>query len=124
MKNLMDFFINDHYKILHTLFKNQTIVDKTLYIKLTQEEISTISGFSKTKTNQIINDLLKNGFIENYKQKRGFYQLTNKGKEIIVYVNNNSNLSIEKIKKSYSFLLNETIKEKQQIINNVEVKNV
>jgi predicted transcriptional regulator len=38
-----------------------------------------MARMSKLKTNRIINELIEEGFLESYKNKRGKYEITEKG---------------------------------------------
>lgn len=74
-----NFFMNDKYKVLECMAQRQIRVNDELIIKLSQQEIADILGFTKSKVNGIIGDLKKNDYITQL-CSRGKYALTNKAK--------------------------------------------
>lgn len=74
---MSDFFVNDRYKVLECMAQRQISVNDELIIKLSQQEIADILGFTKSKVNGIIGDLKKNDYITQL-GSRGKYTLTNK----------------------------------------------
>lgn len=72
---MSDFFVNDKYRVLECMAQRQISVNDKLIIKLSQQEIADILGFTKTKVNSIIGDLKKNGYLIQL-GLRGKYLLT------------------------------------------------
>jgi hypothetical protein len=83
-------FTNDKYRILKCLYDNQIKVRNNVYVALSQQEISDIMHFSKNKTNKIMQELKKEGFIDSFKNTKGKYIITNNG-----------NIAINIIEKKY-----------------------
>ena len=76
---MSDFFVNDRYKVLECMAQRQISVNDELIVKLSQQEIADILGFTKSKVNSIIGDLKQNDYIMQL-SSRGKYALTNKAK--------------------------------------------
>lgn len=76
---MSDFFVNDRYKVLECMAQRQISVNDELIVKLSQQEIADILGFTKSKVNSIIGDLKQNDYIVQL-SSRGKYALTNKAK--------------------------------------------
>ncbi len=72
---MTDFFVNDKYKVLECMAQRQISVNDEVIIKLSQQEIADILGFTKTKVNNIIRDLKQNGYLTQL-SSRGKYALT------------------------------------------------
>lgn len=72
---MSDFFVNDKYKVLECMAQRQISVNDEVIIKLSQQEIADILGFTKTKVNNIIRDLKQNGYLTQL-SSRGKYALT------------------------------------------------
>lgn len=72
---MSDFFMNDKYKVIECMAQRQISVNDKYIVKLSQQEIANILGFTKTKVNIIINDLKRNGYITQV-SPRGKYILT------------------------------------------------
>lgn len=51
---MSDFFVNDRYRVLECMAQRQISVNGSNIIKLSQQEIADILGFTKTKVNAII----------------------------------------------------------------------
>ena len=85
----LEYFGNDNYKVLKFLYDNQIQVKDKYYIVLSQQEIADMVQFSKLKTNGIMQDLKRKGFIDNYKKKRGKYIITDIGKQVIELMSKN-----------------------------------
>lgn len=68
-------FVNDKYKVLECMAQRQISVNDEAIIKLSQQEIADILGFTKTKVNNIIRDLKQNGYLAQL-SSRGKYALT------------------------------------------------
>ena len=76
---MSEFFVNDKYKVLNCMAQRQISVSGKMIIKLSQQEIADILGFTKTKVNNIIFELKSNGYI-NQLSSRGKYELTDAAK--------------------------------------------
>lgn len=76
---MSDFFVNDRYKVLECMAQRQISVNDELIVKLSQQEIADILGFTKSKVNSIIGDLKQNDYIVQL-SSHGKYALTNKAK--------------------------------------------
>ncbi len=74
---MSDFFVNDKYKVLECMAQRQIVVNNEYVIKLSQQEIADILGFTKTKVNTIIRELKQHGYITQV-NVRGKYALTQK----------------------------------------------
>lgn len=74
---MSDFFVNDRYKVLECMAQRQISVNDELIVKLSQQEIADILGFTKSKVNGIIGDLKENDYITQL-GSRGKYTLTSK----------------------------------------------
>lgn len=72
---MSDFFVNDRYRVLKCMAQRQISVNGSNIIKLSQQEIADILGFTKTKVNSIISELKDNGYITQVSM-RGKYALT------------------------------------------------
>jgi predicted transcriptional regulator len=79
MQFTLEFFANDKYKLLKLLHENQVKVKDSFYVPMSQQEIADMAHFSKLKTNQILNELIAMGFVENYKNMRAKYRITDMG---------------------------------------------
>lgn len=85
----LDFFGNDYYKVLSFLYDNQIQVKEEKYVILSQQELADIVQFSKMKTNGILKELRKNGFIDNFENKRRKYVITDIGYKVIKLMREN-----------------------------------
>lgn len=83
MEFSLDFFGNDRYAILKLLSENQVKIKENYYVSLSQQEIADIARFSKLKTNRLLNELLKEGFVDYFNGKRGKYTITNNGLRVL-----------------------------------------
>ena len=72
---MSNFFVNDKYIVLECMAQRQITVNDALIIKLSQQEIADILGFTKTKVNCIVRDLVQNGYLIQL-SSRGKYALT------------------------------------------------
>lgn len=80
--NELSEFINDKMRILLTIYEHQISVDGVLFCPLSQQEIATLIHCGKVKVNLLINELIKEGYLETLRIK-GRYRLTNKAEEAI-----------------------------------------
>ena len=85
----LDFFGNDYYKVLSFLYDNQIQVKEEKYVILSQQELADIVQFSKMKTNGILKELRKNGFIDDFENKRRKYVITDIGYKVIKLMREN-----------------------------------
>lgn len=74
---VLDYFVNEKYKVLECMFKRQILVGFEKVVKLSQQEIADILSFTKPKVNAIIADLKKDGYLIQH-SSRGKYSLTQK----------------------------------------------
>jgi DNA-binding IclR family transcriptional regulator len=74
---MSDFFVNDKYRVLECMAQRQIAVSGENVVKLSQQEIADILGFTKTKVNTIIRELKEYGYITQV-NARGKYALTEK----------------------------------------------
>ena len=72
---MSDFFVNDKYRVLECMASRQIPVNDSMIIKLSQQEIADILGFTKPKVNGIISELKDNGYLTQL-SSRGKYALT------------------------------------------------
>lgn len=56
---MSDFFMNDRYRVLECMAQRQIIVNNEAVIKLSQQEIADTLGFTKSKVNSIIRELIQ-----------------------------------------------------------------
>lgn len=78
-----DFFYNERFFVLRTMFEHEIIVEDEKYIGLSQIDISKITNIGLNKVNSIIKELKQNNYIENSKYKPQKLSITNKGYNII-----------------------------------------
>ena len=76
---MSDFFVNDKYRVLECMASRQIPVNGSMIIKLSQQEIADILGFTKPKVNGIISELKDNGYLTQL-SSRGKYALTDAAK--------------------------------------------
>lgn len=81
MNDLANFF-NDKMKVLIVINDHMMRMDGDEFCPLSQLEIASLVPCGKVKANQIINDLIKEGYIETLRIK-GRYCLTAEGKAIL-----------------------------------------
>lgn len=77
---VLDYFVNDRYKVLECMFNRQILVGYEKVVKLSQQEIADILSFTKPKVNAIIAELKKDGYLIQH-SLRGKYSLTEKANE-------------------------------------------
>ena len=76
---MLDYFVNDKYKILECMAQRQISVNDALVVKLSQQDIADILHFTKVKVNSIIGELKQDGYVIQH-SSRGKYSLTEKAK--------------------------------------------
>ncbi|MEY8001131.1 helix-turn-helix domain-containing protein [Clostridium sp. Mt-5] len=72
MKNV-EYFLNDKFIVLKMLYEHQMDINGTVVCPITQQELADISGFSKAKINSILNELIKNQYVQIYNNTKGRY---------------------------------------------------
>lgn len=77
MSYTLEFFANERYDMLKALSEKQVDINGNLIIALTQQEIAEMQHISKLKANEIINELIREGFVSVSRRSR--YSITNKG---------------------------------------------
>ena len=78
-----EFFVNDRYHILKVLYENQVTIGENVFTPITQEELATMTKWSKAKVNKVLNELIDNGYVTVFSGSKGRYQITNNGMGII-----------------------------------------
>ncbi len=78
-----DFFVNDRFHILKTLYDNQATIAGNVFTPITQEELASTIKWSKAKVNKVLNELIDNGYVTVFNGSKGRYQITDNGMEII-----------------------------------------
>ena len=78
----LKFFMNDRMKVLQIIQEHQVKVEENSFCPLNQQEIADLVRCSKLKTNQILRELISEGYVEMLRSK-GRYVITNKGYTII-----------------------------------------
>lgn len=81
----IEFFVNDRFHILKILYENQVIIGENVFTPITQEELATMTKWSKAKVNKVLNELIDNGYVTVFSGSKGRYQLTSDGNETIKY---------------------------------------
>ena len=79
---MSNFFVNDKFKVLECMEQRQIQVNDESIVKLSQQEIADILGFTKTKVNNIVRELKGNGYLTQL-SSRGKYILTDIANEEI-----------------------------------------
>lgn len=85
MQDLSNFF-NEKMKILIIINDHLTGIEGGEFCPLNQQEIASLIPCGKVKANQLINELIKEGYLNTLRTK-GRYCLTQKGKEILDKIN-------------------------------------
>lgn len=80
---MIDYFVNDRYKLLKTLSEHQIDVANETFIPVTQAELAKMLNISKVTINKILGELIENGYVEVYNNTKGRYKLTDNGQKII-----------------------------------------
>lgn len=78
-----DFFVNDRFHILKVLYDNQAKIGDNVFTPVTQEELSSITKWSKAKVNKVLNELIDNGYVVVFNGSKGRYQITDSGLQVI-----------------------------------------
>ena len=75
-------FVNEKMKVLLILKEHQIEIDGTSVCPLNQQEIAKQVPCGKLKANQLINELIDEGYVEMMRLK-GRYTITEKGFELL-----------------------------------------
>ncbi len=78
-----EFFLNDRYRILKILFENQVTIGENVFTPITQEELATMTTWSKAKVNRVLNELIDNGYVTVFSGSKGRYQITDNGLKVM-----------------------------------------
>lgn len=78
----LEFFMNDRMKVLQIINKHQICVEGNSFCPLNQKEIADLVPCSKFKANQIIKELIDEGYIKMIRS-RGRYVVTEKAVEVL-----------------------------------------
>lgn len=81
--NKIEFFTNDRYLVLKTLYDYQIEINHAEICPITQQEIADALGCSKAKVNMVLNKLIDNGYVQIYNNTKGRYVLTDEEKKIM-----------------------------------------
>ena len=71
----LDRFITDDFRVLAYLYRNKNSDDK---VSATQQEIAEDVGLGRTTVNGILQELKRDGYLQNDGERRGRYVLTAK----------------------------------------------
>lgn len=75
-------FVNEKTKILVILKENQLEIDGKYICPLNQQEIAALVPCGKLKANQMIKELVEQGYVEMFHSK-GRYLVTEKGNDVL-----------------------------------------
>ncbi len=78
-----EFFVNDRYHILKILYENQVTIGDNVFTPITQEELATMTKWSKAKVNKVLNELIDNGYVTVFSGSKGRYQMTDNGLDVM-----------------------------------------
>ncbi len=78
-----EFFVNDRYHILKILYENQVTIGDNVFTPITQEELATMTKWSKAKVNKVLNELIDNGYVTVFSGSKGRYQITDNGLDVM-----------------------------------------
>ncbi len=81
--NKIEFFTNDRYLVLKTLYEHQIEINNAEICSITQQEIADALGCSKAKVNMVLNELIDNSYVQIYNNTKGRYVLTDEAKKIM-----------------------------------------
>ena len=81
--NKLEFFTNDRYLVLKTLYEHQIEINNSEICPITQQEIADAIGCSKAKINMVLNELIDNSYVKIYNNTKGRYVLTEEAKKIM-----------------------------------------
>ncbi len=92
MEFTLEPFGNDLFKVLKSLADNQIEVNSHWYVTLSQQEIADMNHMSKLKTNRILRELREGDCIIPFQNKRGKYEITEKGHKVLWLMLKNNTL--------------------------------
>ena len=72
----LSFFANERFDYLELLSQNQVTIKNASYVTLSQQEIADMLHISKQKSNKIMNELINEGYVYLFQNKKGKYALT------------------------------------------------
>lgn len=78
-----EFFVNARYHILKILYENQVTIGDNVFTPITQEELATMTKWSKAKVNKVLNELIDNGYVTVFSGSKGRYQITDNGLDVM-----------------------------------------
>lgn len=81
--NKIEFFTNDRYLVLKTLYEHQIEINNIEICPITQQEIADSLGCGKAKVNMVLNELIDNGYVQIYNNTKGRYALMDEAKKIM-----------------------------------------
>ena len=81
--NKLEFFTNNRYLVLKTLYEHQIEINNADICPITQQEIADALGCSKAKVNMVLNELIHNDYVQIYNNTKGRYVLTGEAKKIM-----------------------------------------
>lgn len=79
----IEFFLNDKFIILKTLYLHQIDINGVMLCPITQQELADIIGCSKAKINSVLNELMEKEFVKMYNNTKGRYVLSNEAIKVI-----------------------------------------
>lgn len=82
-KKDIEIFMNDNFRVLRLMQENIIVINKAHICPMTQQEIADSLGFSLMKVNSIMITLRDGKYIDRYKNSRGRYVITTKGKQVL-----------------------------------------
>lgn len=91
-KQDIEMFMNDNFKVLRLMQNNIILINKAHICPMTQQEIAESLGFSLMKVNAIMITLRNGKYIDRYKNSRGRYVITTKGKKVLSIIEKNIDL--------------------------------
>ncbi len=77
--------MNDRMKVLLIINEYQIFIEENSFCPLNQQEIADLVPCSKLKANQIIRDLINEGYVD-MMRSRGRYVVTQKAEKILLEV--------------------------------------
>ncbi|MBE5917921.1 MAG: hypothetical protein E7273_13910 [Pseudobutyrivibrio ruminis] len=80
--NELSSFFNEKMKLMVIVSEHLTEVEGEQFCPLNQQEIASLVPCGKVKANQLIQELIKEGYLDTLRIK-GRYCLTERGKEIL-----------------------------------------
>ena len=78
-------FLNDSFRVLECLCKNEVIIQGKKTVRLTQDEIAAELHLSKGKVNTLLKELIEDEYIR--MASAGKYVIYKKGREVYDFIN-------------------------------------